>query len=127
MNSRALLLSLALAVPISSAVAQSSPSPAAGAMGAGAMLPTTAEGHAAMASSYEQKAAEWRKEAAFHREMAAAYKASHPDPKGGARNAEAVKMEKHCMAIVKDAEKLASDATWSAKYHHERAKELQAK
>ena len=123
MNSRALLLALALAVPTSSAFAQSSPSPAA----AAGMLPTTAEGHAAMASSYEQKAAEWRKEAAFHREMAAAYKASHPDPKGGARNAEAVKMEKHCMAIVKDAEKLATDATWSAKYHHERAKELQAK
>lgn len=123
MSSRALLLALALAIPISSAVAQTSPPPAAGAR----MLPVTAEDHTAMARSYEQKTADWRKEAAFHREMAAAYKASHPDPKGGARNAEAVKMEKHCMAIVKDAEKLASDAEWSARYHHERAKELQAK
>jgi hypothetical protein len=37
---------------------------------------------------------------------------------------EAVKMEKHCMAIVKDAEKLAADAEWSEKYHRARAKEL---
>jgi hypothetical protein len=28
------------------------------------------------------------------------------------------------MAIVKDAEKLAADMEWSARYHHERAKEL---
>jgi hypothetical protein len=88
-----------------------------------AMLPQTAEDHAAMARSYEQKAADWRKEAALHREMAAAYAKSHPDFKGGIRNSEAVKMEKHCMAIVKDAEKLASDAEWSARYHNERAKE----
>ena len=90
-------------------------------------LPQTAEDHAAMAKSYEQKAADSRKEAALHREMAAAYSKSHPDIKGGVRNAEAVKMEKHCMAIVKDAEKLAADMEWSARYHHERAKELEVR
>ncbi len=91
------------------------------------MLPQTAEDHAAMARSYEQKAADWRKEAALHREMASAYSKSHPDVKGGVRNPEAVKMEKHCMTIVKDAEKLADDADWSARYHHERAKELEGR
>ena len=89
------------------------------------ILPQTAEEHAAMAKSYEEKAAEWRKEAALHREMAAAYSKSHPDLKAGARNPEAAKMEKHCMTIVKDAEKLAADADWSARYHRERAEELE--
>jgi hypothetical protein len=90
-----------------------------------AMLPHTVEDHAAMARSYEEKVAAWRKEAELHREMAAAYSKSHPDFKGGVRNTEAVKMEKHCMAIVKDAEKLAADGEWSARYHRERAKELE--
>ena len=94
---------------------------------AAAKLPESAAEHASMAADYERKAAEWRKEAEFHRQMAAAYRATHPDSKGGVPNAEAVKMEKHCMAIVKDAEKLASDAEWSARYHRERAKEIQAK
>jgi hypothetical protein len=89
-------------------------------------LPQTAEAHAALARSYEEKAAAWRTEAELHREMAAAYKASHPDLKAGIRNPEAVRMEKHCMAIVEDAEKLAADAKWSARYHEARAKELSA-
>lgn len=90
-----------------------------------AKLPRTVEDHTAMAKEYQEKAEQYRKEAQYHREMAAAYKASHPDMKGGVRNADAVKMEKHCMTIVKDAEKLAADAEWSAKYHAERAKEMQ--
>jgi len=95
-------------------------------MGA-AKVPETAEEHTAMAAEYQKKATEWRKEAEFHRQMAAAYKASHPDSKGGVRNAPAVKMEKHCMTIVEDSERLAADAEWAAKYHHARAKELQAR
>ena len=90
-----------------------------------AKLPQTAEDHFAMAKSYEEKATAWRNEAAHHREMAAAYKKANPDLKGGVRHSEAVKMEKHCMAIVKDAEKLAADAEESAKYHRLRAKEMQ--
>ena len=85
-------------------------------------LPKTAEDHAGMAKSYEEKAAAWRQEAAYHREMAVAYKNFHPTIKGEMSKPDVVKMEKHCMAIVKDAEKLAADAEWSAKYHHERAK-----
>lgn len=88
-------------------------------------LPETASDHLALASSYEEKVAAWRKEAAYHRDMAATYKKSHPDLKGGVRNAEAVQMEKHCSAIAKDADKLAADAENAANYHRLRAKELQ--
>jgi hypothetical protein len=91
---------------------------------AAAKLPTTVEDHLAMAQSYQDKVAEWRKEAAYHREMAAAYKKSHPDFKGGVRNPDAVTMEKHCAKIANDAEKLAADAEDTAKYHRLRAKEL---
>ena len=123
MNVKPLVLAAALSIPLSAAGQAPTPSEAAPA----AMVPTTADDHANMARDYEQKAAAWRKEATYHREMAKAYKASHPDAKGGARNSEAVKMEKHCMAIVKDAEKLAADAEWAAKYHSQRAKELAGK
>ena len=87
-------------------------------------LPTTAEDHMVIAKSYEDKVAEWRKEAAYHREMAAAYKKTRPDLKGGVRNPDAVTMEKHCAKIANDAEKLAVDAEDTAKYHRLRAKEL---
>lgn len=90
-------------------------------------LPTTAEEHATMSKLYEEKAAEWRKEAAYHRQMAAAYHRSHPELKGGRPNPAAKKMEKHCMDIVTGAEKLAKDADASAPYHKHRADELQGK
>ncbi len=80
-----------------------------------------------MATSYEEKAAAWRQEAAYHREMAAAYKSSQPSFKGEGYKPDVAKMEKHCLTIVKDAEKLAADAEWSAKYHRERAKEPESK
>ena len=123
MRIQSLVLAVAISMPLSSALAQTTPKSTDEARAA-VKLPGTAEEHAAMANEYAQKAGEWRKEAELHRDMAAAYAASHPDQKGGVRNAEAVKMEKHCMAIVKDAEKLATDAEWSEKYHRARAKEL---
>ena len=90
-------------------------------------LPETASDHLAMAKEYDEKAAAWRKEAEYHREMAAAYKKERPDFKGGMRNPWTVKMEKHCAKIYTDAEKLAADAEESAKYHRLRAKELEGK
>ncbi len=87
-------------------------------------LPATAEDHLAMAKGYDEKVAAWQEEAAYHRAMAAAYKKSHPDFKGGVRNPDAVTMEKHCAKIATDAEKLAADAADTAKYHRLRAKEL---
>jgi hypothetical protein len=124
MKIQSLVLAVVVSMPLSSALAQTAAPKSTDEARAAVKLPGSAEEHLAMAQDYEQKAAEWRKEAALHRDMAEAYAASHPDQKGGVRNAEAVKMEKHCMAIVKDAEKLAADAEWSVKYHRTRAKEM---
>ena len=93
----------------------------------GVKLPQTASDHITLAKQYEEKAAEWRKEAAYHREMAAAYNRNYPDHKGGIRNQAAAKMEKHCMSIAQGAEKLAASAEESARYHHLRAKEFEGK
>lgn len=92
-----------------------------------AKLPVTAEDHHALAKSYTEKAASWRAEATLHREMAAAYAKSHPEGKLGTRNPWTVKMEKHCLAIVKDVEALAADAELAAKLHELWAKELTPK
>jgi hypothetical protein len=87
-------------------------------------VPITAEDHLSMAKSYNDKAVAWRAEAAMHREMATAYAKTHPDSKSGSRNPWAVKMEKHCLIIVKDVERLAADAELAAKMHELQAKEL---
>jgi hypothetical protein len=92
-----------------------------------AKVPVTAADHRAMAKSYADKAAAWRAEASYHREMAAAYKKAHPDLKSGARNPWTVEMEKHCRTIVKDVEAAAADAEWAARFHQEHAKELEGK
>jgi hypothetical protein len=81
-------------------------------------VPQTAAEHRAMAKSYEEKVAAWRAEAAYHREMAAAYKRAHAVRKSGAVNPWAVEMEKHCMNIVKDVQKAASGAEEFARFHH---------
>jgi hypothetical protein len=62
--------------------------------------------------------------------MAAAYKKAAAATRNYdliTSNAAAVEMEKHCMKIVTDAEKLATDAEYAAKYHHQRAEELRGK
>jgi hypothetical protein len=92
-----------------------------------AKVPVTAADHRAMAKTYAEKAAAWRAEASYHREMAAAYKKAHPDRKSGAPNPWTVEMEKHCMTIVKDVEKLAGDAEWASKFHEMHALELEGK
>ena len=67
-------------------------------------------------------------EAAYHRQMAEAYKKSIPGPsKSGQPNPWAAKMDKHCAMLVKDAEKLAADEEKFAEYHTLRAKELEGK
>ncbi len=90
-------------------------------------VPETASDHLAMAKQYDEKVAAWRKEAAYHHEMAAAYKKERPDFKGGVRNPWTVRMEKHCAKIATDAEKLAADAEEAARFHRLRAGELQGK
>lgn len=96
-------------------------------MGRVVKLPDTAADHLALAKSYDEKAKAQQKEADYHRDMAAAYKKAHPDLKGGVRDPWTVKMERHCTAIVKDAEKLAQDEKVMADFHRLRARELQGK
>ncbi len=81
-----------------------------------AKLPQTADDHAALAKTYDDRAAEWQREATYHREMAAAYKKAHPDTK------DAVAMEKHCAKVAKEAGALAEEAMIMADYHRIRAK-----
>lgn len=92
-----------------------------------AKVPVTVGDHMAMSKSYAEKAVTYRAEAAYHREMARAYAKAHPDRKSGGRNPWTVKMEKHCNAIIKDAETLADDAEWAAKFHEMHARELEGK
>jgi hypothetical protein len=99
------------------------------ARGADATLPKTAADHEAMAKQYDEKAAEYRKEAAQHREMAATARNYEESMRGHptADSAAAAQMAKHCGAIMKDADKLASDGESAAKFHRIRAKELEGK
>ena len=94
-----------------------------------AKVPETAADHTALAKSYREKAATFRKEVETHQHMAEAYKKSFVQPvdKTGKKNGLVEKMEKHCLTIAKDAEKLAVDADKAAEYHDLRAKELQGK
>ena len=89
--------------------------------------PATVEEHQTLAKKYRDEAARFRDVAAEHHAMAAAFAKSHPDAKGGAKNHASEKMQQHCNALVKDAEKLATDAEKAADYHDLRAKELQGK
>ncbi|HVW69154.1 MAG TPA: hypothetical protein VHB68_09270 [Steroidobacteraceae bacterium] len=89
-------------------------------------LPQTAADHEALAKQYKEEAVQYRKVVTEHQEMAAAYAKAHPDSKAG-KNPWNVKMQKHCEALAKDAEKLAVDADKAADYHTNRAKELQGK
>ena len=90
-------------------------------------VPQTAADHEALAKTYQDKAASYRKEAEWHKSMAAEYAKSHPDAKAGAKNPWNAKMQKHCQQLAADAEKLAKDADKAADFHTLRAKETQGK
>jgi hypothetical protein len=92
-----------------------------------AKLPATAAEHEALAKQYKEQTALYKRVAEEHRAMASAYAAAHQPTNGPTANAGAVKMKKHCEAIAKDADKLASDTEKAADYHTLRAKELQGK
>ena len=92
-----------------------------------AKAPESSADHEALAKTYQEKAASYRKEADWHKAMAAAYTKANPDSKGGIKNSSSVKMQKHCKAMVSTAEKLATEAEKAADFHNLRAKELQGK
>ena len=91
-------------------------------------VPASAADHLALAKSYQDKAALYKKEVAEHQAMAEAYKKSiAPGSKATGENPWAKKMEAHCRAIAADAQRLATDAEKAAEYHTLRARELQGK
>jgi len=90
-------------------------------------VPTTTAAHEALAKQYREEAAQYKKVGDEHRAMAAAYGKEHPDSKGGVKNAWNVKMQKHCEALSKDADKLSADAEKAAEFHTARGKELEGK
>ena len=92
-----------------------------------AKVPATTAEHEALAKQYQDQAAQFKKVGDDHRAMAAAYAKEHPDSKGGVKNTWNTKMQKHCAALAKDADKLAADADKAAEHHSMRAKELQGK
>lgn len=89
-------------------------------------VPQTVADHDALAKSYKDQATQYRKTADDHKKMAEAYAKTYPDSKSG-KNAWTVKMQRHCQALTKNAEKMAVDADKAADYHTFRAKELQGK
>jgi hypothetical protein len=89
--------------------------------------PETAADHEALAKTYQEKAASYRKDVEWHKAMAEGYGKAHPDTKGGAKNQWNTKMQKHCQQLAGDAEKLAKDAEKAAEFHTLRAKETQGK
>jgi len=88
-------------------------------------IPQTAAEHESRAKSYRDQAAQYRKFAEEHKQMAAAYAAKRPDIKGVGKNPAVEKMSKHCLMLAKDFEKLATDAEKLADFHDLRAKEIQ--
>ena len=92
-----------------------------------AKVPTTTAEHEALAKQYRDQAAQYKKVAEEHKAMAAAYAKANPDSKGGVKNPWNQKMQKHCAALAKDADKLAADAEKAADFHTLRGKELQGK
>lgn len=122
MKSRLQTLMLASSLAIGSLVATSTTT-----LGQDVKVPETVADHVALAKQYSEKAATYRAEAEHHRKMAAAYKAKVASSPKAPENPWARKMEKHCMALVKDAEKLAADAQKAAEFHTLRAKELEGK
>ena len=92
-----------------------------------AKVPETSAEHEALAKTYQDKAAGYRKEVEWHKAMAAAYAKKYPASKGGVKDARNVKMQKHCEEMVRAAERLAVEAEKAADFHNLRAKELQGK
>jgi hypothetical protein len=90
-------------------------------------VPVTVADHTALAKQYADKATAYKAEAESHRKMAEAYKKSVATTPKAPENPFVKKMEKHCQALAKDADKLAADAQKAAEYHTLRAKELEGK
>jgi hypothetical protein len=98
-----------------------------GAFAEDAKVPVTVADHTTLAKQYADKAAAYKAEADAHRKMAEAYKKSVATMPKAPPPLFVTKMEKHCQALAKDADKLATDSQKAADYHTLRAKELEGK
>lgn len=94
-------------------------------------VPQTAQEHFARASSYLEKAAQYRAEAETHRKMFADYKKKQGSPalqnKMGREEPWVAKMRQHCETFIKAAENLAAEAERFAEFHRMRGEEMQGK
>jgi hypothetical protein len=117
----------ATVVALSLAVGSAFASAPSGALAEDVKAPVTVADHTALAKHYADKAAEYKAEAHSHRKMAEAYKKTVATTPKAPPNPWLVKMEKHCQALAKDADKLAADSQKAADYHMLRAKELEGK
>jgi hypothetical protein len=118
---QAIMLGMSLAVGSAFAAAPG------GAFAEDVKVPVTVADHTALAKQYADKAASYKAEAESHRKMAEAYKKSVATTPKAPPNPWVLKMEKHCQALAKDADKLAADSQKAADYHTLRAKELEGK
>jgi pyruvate/2-oxoacid:ferredoxin oxidoreductase alpha subunit len=100
---------------------------AASALAEDVKVPVTIADHTALAKHYAEKATSYKAEADSHRKMAEAYKQSVATSPKAPANPWALKMERHCQALAKDADKLALDAQKASDFHTLRAKDLEGK
>ena len=122
------LLVLATAVTGSALALDFTQDQAGHAAGQELKVPQTAAEHRARAEQYQKKATEYRQEAAAHKKMLADYsKGVARNPKDTTENPYIKKMRLHCENYIKAAESLALEAEEMAKYHTQRAKELEGK
>lgn len=121
---------LLVSAPWAAAGDQSAPGTAAGDEQAVA-VPQTPDEHIARAKTYEEKAAAYRQEVATHRKMLADYDKAQGNPalesKTGKELPWVAKMRKHCESYIKEAERMAGEATRFAEFHRMRAAEMQGK
>lgn len=124
MNKHLQAIMLAMSLATGSMLVSAPPSVAAA---EDVKVPVTVADHTALAKQYADKAAAYKAEADSHRKMAEAYKKSVATSPKAPPSQFVTKMEKHCQALAKDADKLAADSQKAADFHTLRAKELEGK
>jgi hypothetical protein len=110
----AMLVVIGAAMISTDAALAASPTPQE--MGREVKVPETPEQHATLAKYYDEKAADAKLDAAYHRSMAAQFQKANMEPKDVAA------MQKHCDKLAKDADDQAKEAKAMADYYRARAK-----
>lgn len=94
-------------------------------------VPHTAEEHLARATSYREKAAQFRREAEAHRKMFVEYDKKQGAPalksKMGREEPWIANMRQHCDSYIRQADKMAGEAEQFAEFHRMRGEEMRGK